>query len=150
MKTSEILNTLAPPSSTRSCQQTVIALEDIVDLESTPRLDALFQAACSGAERVTLDMSRLQLIDEAAIASVLRGMATLGAAGVDLHVRYPSPMALQLFEMCGPLQMLGVDFALDSARFCRVRGSTEVADIESADMQLTDLDVSRQRAEASR
>jgi anti-anti-sigma regulatory factor len=115
MKTSEILNTLAPPSSTRSCQQTVIALEDIVDLESTPRLDALFQAACSGAERVTLDMSRLQLIDEAAIASVLRGMATLGAAGVDLHVRYPSPMALQLFEMCGPLQMLGVDFALGHA-----------------------------------
>jgi hypothetical protein len=59
-------------------------------------------------------------------------------------------MALQLFEMCGSLQIVGIEFALDPPELFRDRASAEVADTEGPDMQFIDLAASRPRAEASR
>lgn len=96
-------------------ERMVIALEGAVDLESTSRLDSLFAVAANEDTRyVTLDMSELQLIDVAAISSVLRGIDTLRSAGAELEVRYPSPMAQQLFEMSSMSQVVGIEFTPDA------------------------------------
>jgi len=54
-------------------------------------------------------------------------------------------MALQLFEMCGSLQIVGIEFALDPPELFRDRASAEVADTEGPDMQFIDLAASRPR-----
>ena len=114
MEISEAANTIPTSNSTLDSPRTVILLVGAVDLESTECLDREFaQATWIGTGQVTLDMSQLQLIDEPAVSSVLRGITTLRAAGAALEIRYPSPMALQLFEMCTPLQLLGIEFTSD-------------------------------------
>lgn len=115
MELSEAANRILTSNSTLFSQHALISLAGAVDVESTARLDREFaEAAWVGASEVTLDMSDLQLIDEEAISSVLRGIETLRASGVDLDIRYPSPMALQLFEMCASHQISGIEFALAS------------------------------------
>jgi len=114
MEMSEAANTSPTSKTTSDGQHTVILLAGALDLESTERLDREFaEARWISAGKVTLDMSQLQLIDEPATSSVLRGIATLRAAGAALDIRYPSPMALQLFEMCAPLQLVGIEFTSD-------------------------------------
>jgi anti-anti-sigma regulatory factor len=125
MEISDTANRILASNSTLLGRPMLIELAGAVDLESTAGLDAQFAAAAyAGARRVTLEMSGLRLIDEAAISSVLRGIETLRAAGTDLEVRYPSPMALQLFEMCSSLQIVGVEFALEPQRFRSDRAAT--------------------------
>jgi anti-anti-sigma regulatory factor len=102
------------PNSGSPGEGVLILLAGALDLESTDRLEREFaEATWIGTGQVTLDMSGLQLIDAAAVSSVLRGIAKLRAAGVALDIRYPSPMALQLFEMCTSLQILGIEFSAD-------------------------------------
>jgi len=101
-------------NSTSLGQPTLISLVGAVDLESIDRLDREFaEATWIGTGQVILDMSELRLIDEPAISSVLRGIDTLRAAATALEIRYPSPMALQLFEMCTQLEVLGIEFTPD-------------------------------------
>jgi anti-anti-sigma regulatory factor len=111
MEISETASTIPTSYPTSDGQRTVIALVGAIDLESTDRLDSEFaDATWMGTGQVTLDMSQLQLIDAPAISAVLRGIGRLRAAGATLEIRYPSPMALQLFEMCAPLQLVGIEF----------------------------------------
>lgn len=150
----EIDNRILATSSTMLGQRTIIALEGDVDLESTMGLDDEFaEAAYAGAQPVTLDMSRLRLIDAAAISSVLRGMNTVRAAGADLDVRYPSPMALQLFELSNLLQIVGIEFALDPEKLLDDRAATRSTDEVSdprglGDCELPGFGTGRSRAEA--
>jgi anti-anti-sigma factor len=112
MEIGETANQILADSVRASSQGTLIVLEGAIDLESAARLDAEFaQAAFAGARPITLDASGLEGIDAVAISSVLRGMRTLLAAGVELDVRYPSPMAPDLFEACRLLQIVGIEFA---------------------------------------
>jgi anti-anti-sigma regulatory factor len=114
MAISDATNRALPRDSTSDAERTVILLAGVVDLESTERLDREFaEARRIGIEHVLLDMSELHLIDEVAISSVLRGIDTFRAADAALEIRYPSPMARQLFEMCTPLQILGIEFTPD-------------------------------------
>ena len=115
MEFSEAANRILTSNSTLFDQRTLISLVGAIDVELTARLDREFaEAAWVGVPQVTGDMSHLQLIDEEAIYSVLRGIETLRASGADLDIRYPSPMALQLFEMCASHQISGIEFALAS------------------------------------
>jgi anti-anti-sigma regulatory factor len=114
MAISDAANRALPSDSPSDAERTVILLAGVVDLESAERLDREFaEAKRIGIGHVLLDMSELHLIDEVAISSVLRGIDTFRAAGATLEIRYPSPMARQLFEMCTPLQILGIEFTPD-------------------------------------
>jgi anti-anti-sigma factor len=104
----------------------LIALGGEIDHESISSIEhELGDAATPPEQHVTLDMSGLRLIDGAAITSVLQGMHKLQAAGTDLEVRYPSPMALQLFEVCSLIQIVGIEFALDPQRLPRAQAHSE-------------------------
>jgi anti-anti-sigma regulatory factor len=108
----EVSNLFPKRGSPVARRRSVIAVDRVLDLEATPRLDRQFASAMYGdTPHLTLDMSHLRLIEAAAISSVLRGMAALRGAGADLEVRYPSPMAQQLFEICDVTESLGIEFA---------------------------------------
>jgi anti-anti-sigma regulatory factor len=110
----EAANGILSISSAQLRWRTVICLAGAVDLESTPRLDRQFaEAARFPAEPIILDMSELRRIDEAAVSSVLLGLDKLRALGAQIEVHYPSPMALQLFELCSQADILGIEFVLD-------------------------------------
>ena len=114
MTINETSNDDLETGSAQLAQLALITIEGALDLEATPRIDAEFaRARQEDTYRVALDLSRLQLIDTAAISSILRGIDAFHAAGTDLEVRYPSPMAFGLFELCSLMEVVGIEFALD-------------------------------------
>jgi hypothetical protein len=122
MGISETANRILATNSTPLGQRTLIEIDRAVDFEPTARLDAQSaETARAGAHEIMLDMSGQQVIDEAAIPGVLRGMDTLCAAGADLDVWYPSPMALQLVERCCSLRIVGIEFARGPQRLPNAR-----------------------------
>jgi anti-anti-sigma factor len=111
---SEAPNPVLEIGSALTAQPAVITIEGVVDTSTISRLHAEFaRAADAASRRIVLDLSRLQLLDFAAISSILRGIRVLRSAGTELEIRYPSPMALQLFELCSLIQVVGIEFALD-------------------------------------
>lgn len=116
--------------SALSGEGAIVAVEGEFDLAASARLAGTFddvaRIAVEGPSRVTLDISRLRSIDSAGIASLLQGIQKLHAAGADLVVHYPSPMVLQLLEICNFMQIVGIEFALSSLADSSTEPSTQV------------------------
>jgi len=97
----------------------IIEVGGELDRTSASFLDGKFadvaRTVLIGPIRVTLDLSRLEHVDAAGIYSILQGMEKLRGAGAELVIHYPSPMALQLSEMCSLLQIADIQFGSNPA-----------------------------------
>jgi anti-anti-sigma factor len=91
-----------PPVMRREGSRTVVSLRGEQDMNTAIDVaEALAAASAAGDSDVVVDLSKVQFMDAAIIAALVRGRNILRSQSRDLMLRAPSGFAGRLLHLCG-------------------------------------------------
>lgn len=89
----------------------IVKVGGTVDLESSPELQTVLQAALRGAPGLTIDLAEVSYIDSSGVATLIQALKRANQDGIELRLRDPAPRVLAVLEIAHLTRLFTIDRA---------------------------------------
>ena len=86
----------------------VIKIAGMLDTETAPELEALFNSTLAGVQALTLDFEELEYVSSAGLRVILKAQKMMNAAG-EMKIIHVNESVMEIFEITGFTSILTIE-----------------------------------------